>query len=329
MAVLEQVRDVELVAGAAEAYVITNRMISANIPSELPHLNVFTIMVNDVTDPTQDTLVHVSTVTELSTVPIGRTAGIAAPGAAGTLYLSNVWTSTYGDLQTATNAASTFQSAINSLITAWNTFETSYTAPDPTPAYYTFPAPDTSTVTTLIAAYQTAKQARYQAQLTAAAAGTTTTAAQADYTYKTSLLASAQRLYADATAVAVDIATLISNFNALLTAGGIFYTANAGGVGAAAFLVSLQTAVTQLSSAGSTAQATADAAQNVADANAAKLARTTDSNVSAAALATATTNQASTAQALTSALALEASTLAAVLAVCPNFDLHSIPYVSG
>jgi hypothetical protein len=286
-------------------------MVSANIPAELPHLNVFTVQVNDPLNPDADTLVHVSTVTELSTVPIGRPAGIAAPGPAGTLYLSNVWSATYGDLQTALDAATAFQQNVNALVTAWISFEANYTAPDATPAYYTFPAPDTSTVTVLIQAYTTAKQARYQTQLTAQAATTTLTAAQNDYTYKSALLTTAQTLLGDVTA-------LYGSFSALLSAGNVFYNANTGGTGAAAFLASLTTATGQLSSSPA-----------MADATAANTARTADAAMSATALATATSNQASTAQALTAAQALEASTLAAVLAVCPNFDPHSVPLLPG
>ena len=80
MALLKQERHVELVTGANEAFVITTLMANASIPAQLPHLNVFVIAVADVDDPKQDSLARVARIADLTTLPIGRSAGIAAPG---------------------------------------------------------------------------------------------------------------------------------------------------------------------------------------------------------------------------------------------------------
>ena len=82
MAQFEQERHVELAPGGTQTFFITNRMISANIPVELPHVSVFVLTVVDAADATQDTLSRVATLADLTLVPIGRDAGIAAPDAA-------------------------------------------------------------------------------------------------------------------------------------------------------------------------------------------------------------------------------------------------------
>lgn len=326
MAIFEQVRSPELVVGAAESFVIQNFMASAAIPTELPHLNIFVIAVSDPNDPTQDLLARVAGIADLSLLPIGRDAGIAAPGPNGIEYLSQAATVSYSDLQTANTAATTFVDRVNTLISDWILFESEFSAPTPTPAMYTLPRVDPTQAQALINAYAAAKQAGYTQQQTSTAANAALTAAQADYTYKSSLLTGIASVVTKATLVQTEMTTVVTQFSALLTAANTFYTANTGGAGAAAMLAAVTLAQTQQASMPGY-QTDATAATTAASAY--QTARLTDVTNSATALAAAQNNQITQAQALTAATALTAAALAAVLAVCPDFDPTSVPYVPG
>lgn len=324
MAVFEQERHVELVSGANEAFVITSRMVSASIPAQLPHLSVFVLQVNDVDDPKQDTLARVARISDLTVVPIGRDAGIAAPGIEGTIYLSASTINVYDTLETANDAAVALQDRVNALIEAWISFRTEFNAPDPSPAQYTFPRVDASQKTALIAAYKAAKQDRYQKQLAKTEADAALGRAQVDYVYKTNLVAAAQAIAASATTTATGVNTVVGNFSTLLAAGNAFYAANPGGVGAATFQNALSNATLQQVAASSFP---GDAAQTLTEASNYATARQTDATTAGVALTAAQSDQITKAQQLTSALATESAALSAVLAVCPDFDKHSIPFV--
>jgi hypothetical protein len=326
MAVFKQERHVELVPGAEEAFVITNIMFSAVIPDQLPHLDVFVMLVADEEDPKQDTLARVANIADLTLLPIGRDAGIAAPGPNGIEYLTPTCTVSYTTLETANDAATAFVDRVNALIEAWIEFRTDFNAPDPTPASYVLPQVDPSQKEALIAAYAAAKQAGYTQLQVKNEADAELVRANADYVYKTSLLTGIVTVYTDALKVQGNLATVITQFGTLLTAGNTFYSNNTGGVGAAAFLSALGVAAA--------AQAAmpgynVDASTLVADATAYQTARQNDITTSGTNLATAQADQITQAQALTAADALTATALAAVLAVCPDFDATTIPYVPG
>lgn len=326
MAVFKQERHVELVPGGNELFFITNEMFSATMPDQLPHLNVFVIAVADEEDATQDTLARVANIADLTTVPIGRDAGIAAPGPNGIEFLSQASTVSYETLETANDAAVAFQDRVNALIENWIAFRTEYNAPDPTPASYTFPRVDASQKEALITAYAVAKQAGYAQLQVKNEADAELTRANADYSYKQSLLPGIATILTNATGVQGALTTVTAQFNTLLSAGNTFYGLNTGGSGAAAFAAALATA---------TAQSTAFATYNgtastlVANVTAYQVARQADVTASATALATAQADQIAQDQALTAANATTAAALAAVLAVCPDFDATSIPYVPG
>lgn len=324
MAVFKQERHVELVPGTAESFVITNEMFSASIPVDLPHLNVFVIAVADALDPKQDVLARVANIADLSLVPIGRDPGIASPGVNGIEYLAQTCTVRYDTLETANDAAKAFQDRVNALITDWGVFRTQFNAPDPTPASYVFPSVDPSSKTALINAYTVAKQDRYQKQIAKTDADATVTRTQADYTYKSNLLPGIATIVTDVTRVQADLSTVVTQFGSLLTAGNTFYAANVGGTGAAAFLTALTTATTaQTAMPGYLS----DAATALVDAGAYQTARQADLTAAAATLTTAVADQVTKNQALASALATESAALAALLAVCPDFDKHTIPFV--
>lgn len=326
MAVLEQERHVELVPGAAQSFVVTNELVSAVIPDQLPHLNTFVILVADPADPTQDTLTRVANIADLSLVPIGRDAGIAAPGPNGIEFLSQTSTSRYDTLETANDAATAFQDRVNALIEGWITFRTEFNAPDPTPALYTLPRVDPSQLTALINAYAAAKQAGYTQLQVKTAADATFTAAQADYTYKSGLVPGVATILTSVTKVQGELATVITQFGTLLAAGNVFAAANPGGVGIATFNAALSIATAQQAAMPGY---NADAATAIANITGYQTARQNDVTTSATNLATAQSNQITQAQALIAANALTAAALAAVLAVCPDFDPTTIPYVPG
>jgi hypothetical protein len=326
MAVLRQERHVELVPGANELFVITNEMFSAVIPDELPHLNIFVMSVTDVDDPTSDTLARVANIADLTLIPIGRDAGILAPGPNGIEWLSSASTSSYETLETANDAAVAFQDRVNAIIEGWITFRTEFNAPDPTPASYTLPRVDASQKEALIAAYAAAKQAGYTQLQVKNAADATLLIVQADYTYKQSLVTGIQTIFTDATKVQGGLATVITQFGVLLTAGSVFAAANPAGTGIATFNAALALATGQQAAMPGY---NTDANTLVADVTNYQTARQNDVITAATNVGTAQSNQISQQQLLTAANATTAAALAAVLAVCPDFDPTSIPFVPG
>jgi hypothetical protein len=326
MAVFQQERHVELVTGANEQFVITSLMVSATIPDQLPHLNVFVVTIVDPDDPKQDTLARVARIADLTTIPIGRTAGIITPGPTGPEYLAASSTNFFDTLETGNDAAVAFKDRVNQLIEDWITFRTEFNAPDPTPAQYILPVVDPSQKAALIEAYALAKQDAYQKQLIKTEADAELTRTQADYTYKQSLLPDLDTAVASAGVNENEMLAVISSFSSLLTSSNIFYSANTGGVGAAAFLTAIQLATTaQTTQSGYPA----DTAALTALINNYRTLRQTDAATSSTNLTTAQSDQITKTQQLTSAQVLETAALNAVLAICPDFDATTIPFVPG
>lgn len=311
-------------SGASEAFVITTQMVSATIPDQLPHVNVFVIAVPDVLDPKQDALTRVAMLADLSVLPIGRDPGIAAPGPNGIEYLASATTNSYPDLQTAQDAATALQDRVNALIEAWISFRTTFNAPDPTPALYTLPRVNPSQKTALINAYTVAKQTRYQAQINKVNADGALTRAQTDYTFKQNLLAGIASILPEAALTQTNLTLIVTQFGTLLTAANVFYAANTMGTGAAAFLTSITTATSQQAAMTGFIAAASQLVTDVTNYNSARVSDATAANTT---LTAAKSDQITKAQTLTSTLAIESAALAAVLAVCPDFDKHSIPFV--
>jgi hypothetical protein len=324
MATFDQTRHVELIAGGDQAFVIENEMKAAAIPAELPHLSVFLVNVVDVLDPKQDTLARVATLADLTRVPIGRDVGIAAPGPDGIQFLSSSWIASYDTLETGLDAAQAFRDRVNKLVVDWQAFRTRFNAPSPTPAVYTFPTADTSPRTTLINAYKVAKQDRYQKQLAKTAADTALAAAQADSTYKQGLVTGIAPIASGAVINQTEMSQVTGFLSTLQAAGTTFAGANPSGTGIAAF----QAALTLAASQGASAVAFgADAGTLLALVTTYQSARQGEAVTASAAITTTTIDQISKSQALTTAIAIETAALSAVLAVCPDFDKHSIPFV--
>lgn len=328
MATFEQERHVELVPGANQAFVITNLMVSATVPAELPHVSVFVLTVNDVSDPKQDTLARVANIADLTSIPIGRDAGIAAPSADGIQYLSASATVSYETLEVANDAAVTFQDRVNALVEGWILFRDEFNAPDPTPALYTFPRGDATQKEVLIAAYKAAKQDRYQKQLAKTEADAALTRAQVDYTYKQGLISDINTIVAKATTNTSEMSLLKAALDSLLSAGQAFYVAASGTPPSALEKSTFQAAL----ASATTSQAAAvgyltDAAALAAAVTAYQSDLISDAAAASTALTAAQADQITKTQLQTSALATETAALQAVLAVCPDFNKLSIPLV--
>lgn len=328
MATLSQERHVELVSGANEAFVVTSLMVSATIPDQLPHLNVFVMSVNDTADPKQDTLARVARIADLTTVPVGRDAGIATPTANGMEYLSASSTNVYDTLETANSAAQAIRDRVNALMQAWIDFRTNFQAEDPSPAVYTLPYGSGNQVTTLIEAYKLAKQDRYQKQLVKAETDAVFTRAQADYIEKQGRVADLTEILSGATINQGEMSALIGGITPLISACNTFLAAASGTPPSSADKTTFQTAITAATAVQTTSTGyVADATALTGLISAYQSGRVADASVAAAALTTAQADQISKAQQLASAQTIEAAALAAVLAVCPDFDKHSIPFV--
>ncbi len=324
MAVLEQERHVEIVSGAAERFVITSRMVSATIPDQLPHLNVFVLTVVDRSDAAEDTFTRVARLSDLSLLPIGHDNALVTTGE----YLANSVTLSYATLNDGLLAATALRDRVNKLIQDWISFTADFNAADPSPELITLPIGDPSQKDALIGIYKIAKQDRYQKGLDKTAADTALTAAGADYTYKAALVTDFSGVV-DGNAINATVFAAAGVSFGVLNSAGVTFLAAASCAGTS----DKNTFQTALNVANSDA---AVIANNVADASslataaaAYNTARTADLSTASTVIATATANQIAKGQALTSALATEAAALAAVLAICPDFDSSSIPYVDG
>lgn len=328
MATLSQERHVELVSGASEAFVVTSLMVSATIPAQLPHLNVFVMSVADVDDPKQDTLARVARIADLTTIPIGRDAGIAAPSANGMEYLSASSTNVYDTLETANDAATAIRDRVNALMNAWIDFRTNFQAEDPSPAVYSLPYGNTDQATQLIEAYKVAKQDRYQKQLAKTEADAALTRAQTDYTEKQGITASLSAIVTAATVNQGEMQALINGLVPLISASNTFYAAASSTPPSSGEKTTFQAAITAATAVQTTSTGyVGDATALTGLITAYQTARGTDATTSASALTSAQANQITKAQQLISAQSTEAAALAAVLAVCPDFEKNSIPFV--
>ena len=367
MAIFEQERHVELQDDETEVYAVTSTLVSFNT-GELPHANVFVVTINTREDPKDDTLARVATVADLTELPQGRDAGLASTLGIGILYLISSFRLEYGELDEAIAAMGAIKDRVNALILSWQTFDDEFSAPDPTPAVYILPTSDLSQFCTLVETYKTAKQNRYQKQLTQEAATAAQAAASADYVYKYGLVTGieswatlgsvvAGEMSADkaafdvinaASALSLSAARVARDaLDTFHTAAGVYYNIkvatpipDADDITFLAAQVTAANAVTAATDAADTFQiavntAVATAAQmagHVTDANALtvgisalKSTYTSSRDAAGIALTSAEAALITANQVLTSAQTLEGTTLAAVLAISPDFDKYTIP----
>jgi hypothetical protein len=326
MATLQQERHVEYVSSQFEQYVITSRMTAAAIPAELPHLFVFVYSIVDTSDPKRDALARVARISDLTTLPLGRNAALSARSAE---YLSTTSTLTYPTLDEAIAAEKTIIDRCNALITDWISFNTSFNAPSPTPANIQLPSPDPSQKQQLIAAYKAAKENRYALGLARQAAAQTLASAQAAFT-------AAQGAVTDFTAF-VATANLLTgeaqsalNFLSTVTSAGTTFLIAAGCV-ASDVQSTFQTSINQAQN-----QQTLLAGYGGDHATFAASLQTYQTGTlqprlaaAQAALTAAQAGDTTAAQNLASAQQLEQIALAAVRAICPDFQATAICQVPG
>jgi len=320
---LQQERHIELVSGTEERFVITSRMTGAGVPAELPHLNVFVLKVVARNDAKKDTLVRVARVSDLSLLPVGRDHALTAPGE----YLAAGMALGYATLTEALLAQTAIKDRVNQLIQDWMSFATKFNAPDPTPANISLPTSELPQKAALIQAYRLAKQDRYQKQLAKEAADGALARAQAAFAAAQDLVAP-EALVSSATATQTAFADARFAYDALRAAGGTFVAA-AGCVAEPdrdVFAGALNAAVND----SSVIQGQVLAAGGLVGVLAAFLTtRAAERDVARAAVSAAIVDQAARAQTFVSAETLEASALAAVLAICPDFDATSACLVAG
>lgn len=329
MATLRQERHSEYVDGTQELFVITNTMINASIPAQLPHLFVFVLKIVTRDDPKDDTLARVARISDLTTLPKGRDEGLASASGSGIEYLATSARITYATLTEAQNAKTTIKDRVNQLINDWIDYQASFSAPDPTPEDIVLPTVDASQKAALIAAYRAAKQDRYNKQLVASDADDTLTRAQAAYTVADNAVTSAQTFLTSATKINTEMTTVTAAFSTLQNAGTVF-------LGAAGCAPTPDKTTFQNALNVGAAQVTANSGYL---ADTAGLVGSLTSYINGtlipartaaqATLTTAQSDQITRAQELASAQATETAALDAVLAICPDFDSTSVCQVPG
>ena len=326
MATLEQTRHAELISGTKQRFVVTNLMVAADIPSQLPHLGVFVINIVTREDPLDDTFKRVARIADLSELPFGRNAGLASAPGVNIEYLSQTVVLSYDTLDEAKAASTAVKDRVNALVLSWIDFKTNFDAPIGFPQVFTFPAGDVTQVEALIATYKEAKQDRYQKNLLKVEANAVLTRATTDYNYKRSRETELDAMVSRGIIVDSDMSAAILFHGDLLSAGSAFLAL--AGCAAAGdkddFQVALNIATNAVSILASYAT---DVDTLIGLINTYDAARVVDVAAANTVLAVATADQIAKNQAWVTAQATEAAALAALLAVCPDFDKHSIPFV--
>lgn len=328
MAQLQQERHSEFVSGTEEQFVITNFMLSATIPAQLPHLSVFVLVINDRLDAKKDTLARVARISDLSALPIERDAGLASKTGTGIEYLSRSCRVAYPTLDEAEAGKQAFIDRVNALINDWISFETSFNAPDPSPAVITLPTSDPSQLQALINAYKAAKQARYTAQQTKASTAAAVTAAQTALTDAQSAVNTVSGFTTTASILSSEFSDTHSALLTLRQAGTVFLplAACAAAPDKTTFQAALDAAQVQINQDGTYLT---DFANFLSALNA--YLTTLNGNLSTAQinLSNAQSNDITAGVTLTQAQAAETATLNAVLAICPDFQASSVCQVPG
>lgn len=329
MAVLTQERHSEYVDGTQELFVITSTMTSATIPAQLPHLFVFVLKIVTRDDAKDDTLARVARIADLTSLPQGRAAGLASASGTNIEYLATSVRLAYNTLNEGLDAKTAIKDRVNLLITDWIDYQANFNAPDPTPEAITLPTVDPSQKSALIAAYKAAKEDRYDKQLEKTDADAALTQANNTYIAANAAVASVQGFVTNANTVSSEMVTVSAAFTALKASGDTFLplASCAAAPDKATFQSALNTGAAQIIANGMY--------QTDAAALASGLSTYLNSTLvpaktaAQAALTTAQATQITKAQELVSAQALEASALAAVIAICPDFQASSICQVPG
>lgn len=330
MANLQQERHVELINGADQAFIVTSTMTAATIPAQLPHLSVFVFTIVDPLDPKRDAFTRVAQIADLTTLPQGRDAALAAvPDATNTFFLSPTCRLSYPSLDEGEAAAQAISDRVNALILSWIDFYTNFNAPSPTPDNISLPTADPAQLQALINAYTAAKEDRYAKGLAVTAADAALARAQAAYTQAQSDVT----VFAPFNTTAGQLVTEAQNSStylaAALNAGNVFLgdASCAADPDKATFQAALnQTANQGILLAGYLADHTNFAAVLQSFFSGTLQVRQAATQT---ALTAAQATDITATQQYISAQATEAAALAAVLAVCPDFLSTSVCTVPG
>jgi len=143
---------------------------------DLPHQFLFVTTINDNLDPTADTFLRVATPYDLTNLNTDRATAVSEDA---TVYLSAFVSNDYSDLEIAMQARQEIDGRVNTLVTTWQAYYSSFYTP--TAETLTFPNADESYTQELKTAYSDAKAARVVAEEDLATKTTTLSDAEEDY----------------------------------------------------------------------------------------------------------------------------------------------------
>ena len=340
-------------AGAAKFRIVSS--ITYVKPGDLPLAagatvsEVFVHAIVDADDPKQDTFLRVANIHDLTKITRGRDNAILASE---TTYLTLSFTVEFDDVTTAASAKEVVQIRVDSLIADWITYTTAFLVPVDFP----MPAPESTLVTAAKAAFAqaqsdsaaaeaalaTANAESAEAQAEAARASDTYVAALTDSNTctQTSATASSMKAAEDAfraamntfktaegsfqassetfkdQAVTAEAANPNPTFSGQITTYSGLLTTNAANLtnAAAALTAELQNGKSLID------LLVSNIASECATKAAAVVSTATAKSTADAAVATTQTAQSQAQATATAAAAAEAAALAAVLAVCADFD---------
>lgn len=311
--ILHQTKTAEIVDSVIEQYKIISYVFDQG-EFFYPQIFVKTIKVR--TEPKNDVFTRVGRVADLTNLPRSRDAALALSAGTNLEYLDLEATLVYTDLDTALQAQQALQDRVNALLNDYVNFRDNFLT---TEVDVILPTVSTGTVNTLISAYKLAKQTRVNANKLDVNAVAALSTAQDKLTDVTNQVNQIQIFYSGALSRTNEIANLNTATTALDAAGATFLAGAgcASGPSQTAFSVALTAGTSAI------AQGVTDTTSHTTYANSINTYLTTLFGVQttmAADVVTKTTAKTTADTNLTNAQAAEAATLAAVLAVCPNFD---------
>lgn len=132
---------------------------------DLPDENVFTVEIQDPTDPKEDSFARVVTVDDLEELTPDRPTAVANND---TLYRVKSWTFLYENIDTAVNAKEALKSRLDELVTDWRAYMLRFETTSETTEH---PRVDTDTYNTAVQTYELMLGAEQVAQETMESAG--------------------------------------------------------------------------------------------------------------------------------------------------------------
>jgi len=264
---------------------------TVNEAGELPITAVFVYTIGDADDSATDTFARIANPQDLQNLSVSRAAAVADSL---TEYLASYAAFQYEDLEVAVSAKALLKGRVNDLVKRWITYNQQFLLDSGESQSY--PSSDPSVQDALEDDYKTAKEERATAETTVTDTDTALTTAKDDVDIIQELIDRAQ-----------SCATFIQTFGESFYP----YVAELSSEGSTSTGIRTSTLYPMLTARG--AECNADLQTQLNNKSAAE-----------AAVATATQDKIVAEQELTAAQAAEDAALAAVLAVCPDFDSSSV-----